>query len=324
MKEVSSLLTYKESTRVLDATMRDGGLVNNFMFEDSFVKALYKANIAAGVDYMEVGYRASKRLFNPSDFGKWKFSEDEEIVKVLEPDAESKLKLSVMADTGRTDKSDIQEKASSPIDTIRVACYLNQVASAIELIEDIKKKGYEVTCNIMAISTNQESDLKVGLEMLGKSSVDIIYIVDSFGSIYPEEMARIVNIYQEVAVKYGKKLGVHAHNNQQLAFANTVEAVGDGVDYLDATYGGMGRGAGNASMENLIGFMKNPKYSIYPVLYFVENYIIPLKKKGVVWGYDLQYLITGLLNQHPRTAIAFTKEGRTDYCAYYNELVGQE
>ena len=160
--------------------------------------------------------------------------------------------------------------------------------------------------------------------MLGRTSVDVLYIVDSFGSLYPEQIARIVDIYMEFAEKYNKKLGIHAHNNQQLAFANTIEAVGDGVDWLDATYASLGRGAGNCAMELLLGFLKNPKYNVYPVIQFVEEHINKLKDEGVVWGYDLQYLMTGLLNQHPRTAIQFTKDKRRDYSEFYREIVAQD
>ena len=46
-----------------------------------------------------------------------------------------------------------------------------------------------------------------------------------------------------------------------------------------------------------------------------------LREEGVVWGYDIQYFVTGLLNQHPRSAIQFTKEQRTDYAEFYKELV---
>lgn len=325
MKEISSLLGYREDVRVVDATMRDGGLVNNFRFSDEFVKALYKANIDAGVDYMEVGYKASKKLFDEKEFGKWKFSNDEDILNTIGDNAEKKIKLAVMADVGRCDyKEDIHERSESPVDLIRVACYVHQIAAAIEMITDAKKKGYEVTCNIMAISTAQEGDIRVALDMLGNSPVDTIYIVDSFGSIYPEQLARIASMYKEYADKYGKKLGIHAHNNQQLAFANTIEAVGDGVDWLDATYSGMGRGAGNCTIENLIAFLHNPKYNLHPVLSFVEKYIMQLKKDGIVWGYDLQYLVTGLLNQHPRAAIDFTKNNRADYAQFYNEMTAQE
>ena len=192
------------------------------------------------------------------------------------------------------------------------------------MIEDIAAKGYEVTCNIMAISNVQEADLRVALDILADTPVDVIYIVDSFGSLYPEQIARIADLYMEYAVKYGKKVGMHAHNNQQLAFANTIEAVGDGVDWLDATYGGMGRGAGNCQMELLLGLLRNPKYNMYPVIQFVEKYIQELKNEGVVWGYDLQYLMTSLTNQHPRSAIAFTKAKRTDYSEFYKEVFSQE
>ncbi len=315
----------RESIRVIDATLRDGGIVNDFFFTDEFVKELYKTNIEAGVDYMEVGYKASKKLFDKSKFGKWKFSDDEDIIKVIGDNADKKVKLAVMADVGRCDfKEDIRPRSESPVDLIRVACYVHQIPGALEIIEDAKKKGYEVSCNIMAISTAQEGDIKVALDMIGQSPVDCIYIVDSYGSIFPEQMQRICALYKEYADKYNKQLGIHAHNNQQLAFANTIEACGDGVDWLDATYNGMGRGAGNCFMENLLAFLKNPKYKVYETLKFIEKYMLQLKKDGVVWGYDVPYLVTGYLNQHPRAAMAFSKDKRTDYSKFFDEVIAQE
>ena len=319
MKEIKSLLDYRESIKVVDATLRDGGLVNDFYFSDEFVKNLYKANVDAGVDYMEVGYRASKKVFDETKFGKWKFSSDDHIREIV-GDNDTDLKLAIMADIGRHDKNDFDMRANSPVDLVRVATYIHQMPDAIDMIEDAARKGYETSCNIMAISHVQEEDIKVALDMVCKTPVDTIYIVDSFGSIYPEQMARIVDMYKEYAVKYNKNLGIHAHNNQQLAFANTIEACGDGVDWLDATYMSMGRGAGNCAMELLLGFLKNPKYNTYPVFNFLEKYMQPLREAGVVWGYDIQYMMTGLLNQHPRTAIQFTKENRNDYANFYNEI----
>ncbi|MBQ9606100.1 MAG: aldolase catalytic domain-containing protein [Lachnospiraceae bacterium] len=321
-KDVSTLLGFRESIRVVDATLRDGGLCNDHHFKDEFVRALYQTNIKAGVDYMELGYKGSKELFSKEKYGKWKFTDDEDVLDVIGENQGTGLKLAVMADVGRCDyKNDIRPRSESPIDMIRVATYINQMPAALHMIEDAKNKGYEVSCNIMAISAAQEADVKVALSMLGQSPVDVVYIVDSFGALYPEQINRIADIYLDAAGKYGKDIGMHAHNNQQLAFANTLEACGDGADYLDATYGGLGRGAGNCSMENLLGILRNPKYQFYPVLKFVEDYVLPLKKEGVLWGYDLQYLMTGIFNQHPRTAIAFTKEGRSDYTEYYKELM---
>ena len=189
------------------------------------------------------------------------------------------------------------------------------------MIEDAAKKGYEVTCNIMAISNCQESDLKIALNMLAQSPISTMYIVDSFGSLYPEEIRRLVDVYDGIMGPAGIKLGIHAHNNQQCAFANTIEALSVGVSYLDATALGMGRGAGNCSLENLLGFLKNPRYKLDPMLRFIEKHMLPLRESGLKWGYDLHYMLTGLTDQHPRTAIAAIKNGDTHYSDYYQMLL---
>ncbi len=324
MKELSELMGYRPNIKVVDATLRDGGLVNDFYFPDDFAKALYEANVKAGVDYMEFGYRADKTMFDVDKFGPSKFC-DEDYLRSIVGDNDTDLKIAIMADMGRCDyKKDIIDKKDSAVDLVRVATYINTMPSAIDMIEDAANKGYETSCNIMAISNAQESDVKIALDALGQSPVDVIYIVDSYGSLYPEQIARIADLYLEAGEKYGKKIGIHAHNNQQMAFANTIEAVGDGVNFLDATYAEMGRGAGNCGMELLLGFLRNPKYNVYPVLKFIQEHIAPLKESGVTWGYDLQYLLTGVLNQHPRTAIQFTKENRKDYAEFYKEIVVQD
>ncbi|MBQ8626574.1 MAG: aldolase catalytic domain-containing protein [Agathobacter sp.] len=321
MAQRGDLMTARADIRVLDATIRDGGLVNNFNFSDEFVNALYRANVKAGVDYMEFGYKASKELFDVNKFGKWKFC-DEADIRAIVGDNNSDMKIAVMADVGRCDyKNDILPKKDSVIDMIRVATYVHQMPAAIEMIEDAKAKGYEVVCNIMAISTAKEADLDQALEMVAKSSADGIYIVDSYGSLYPEQIRAIADKYMEVADKYGKYIGMHAHNNQQLAFANTIEATARGVSFLDATMMSIGRGAGNCAMELLISFLKNPKYNIFPVLKFIEEHMIPLKQNGLVWGYDIPYLLTGRLNQHPSSAIDYMKEQRSDYTEFYTDLL---
>ena len=189
------------------------------------------------------------------------------------------------------------------------------------MIEYLHELGYETSCNIMAISQASTEQIDAALEMLIQSNVDIIYLVDSFGTMYPENAGKLAQKYLAYAEKGNKKVGVHCHNNQALAFANTIECMSYGVSYVDATAMGMGRGAGNCQMENMLGFLKNPKYNLYSLLRFIEHYMLPLKASGVQWGYDLQYLFTGLLNQHPRAAIAFTKEHRTDYVNFYKQLL---
>ena len=319
-----TLLSFSPQIKVIDATLRDGGLVNSFYFEDEFVKKLYQTNIQAGIDYMEFGYKASSAIFDKSKFGKWKFCEEKDLREIV-GNNDTNLKIAVMADVGRTDvDKDIIPKKDSVFDMVRVASYINTIPSAIEMVENCAKKGYETTVNIMAISHANESDLHEALELIGNSSANGVYLVDSYGSLYPEQIRKLADKYLDMGAKYNKFVGIHAHNNQQLAFANTIECVATGVNYLDATVNSLGRGAGNCPLELLIGFLKNPKYKLHPILKFIEEEILKLKKNGVVWGYDIPYLITGVLDRHPSGAIDCIKNNRTDYANIYLELMGLE
>jgi len=316
-----NLMGVRDDIKLLDATIRDGGLCNNFEFTDEFVSSLYRMNVRCGVDYMEFGYKASKTMFAEDEFGKWKFCNEEDIRHIV-GDNPSDMKISVMADVGRCDyRTDFLPKKDSVIDMVRVACYIHQIPAAVDMIEYFHEAGYETSCNIMAVSQANSDQVTQAVDMLATSSADVIYLVDSFGSLYPENASELARLYLSAVEGTGKKIGFHAHNNQNLAFANTIETMSYGVSYLDATVQGMGRGAGNCAMELLLGFLKNPKYNIYPMLKFIENYMIPLREQGVQWGYDLQYLFTGLLNRHPREAIDFTNAHRKDYSEFYKSLL---
>ena len=204
MKEISKLLDYRSDIRVVDATLRDGGLVNDFYFSDQFVRDLYLTNLRAGVDYMEFGYKASRELFDVNKFGKWKFCNDDDI-RAIVGDNNTDLKVAVMADVGRCDyKTDIIDRGESPIDLIRVATYLHTIPAAVDMIEDAAKKGYETSCNLMAISNGREGDIQAALEILCKTPVNCLYIVDSYGALYPEQVARMVDMYMNAAEKYGE------------------------------------------------------------------------------------------------------------------------
>lgn len=319
-KKKGSLLSYRPDIKVVDATIRDGGLVNDFRFTEDFIRDLYAANVQAGVDYMEFGYKASKDIFDENEFGPWKFC-DEDSIRNIVGNNDTDMKLAVMADVGRCNyKRDIIPASESVIDLVRVATYINTIPAALDMVQHCKDMGYEATINIMAISNAKESEIEEALHLIGESPVDGIYIVDSYGSLYMEQIDELAYKYLEMAEAHNKFVGIHAHNNQQLAFANTIEALTRGVSYLDATISGMGRGAGNCSSEQLLGFLKNPKYDIIPLLKFLEKHIVPLKESGVVWGYNIPYLLTGQMNRHPRSAIAATKEKRSDFLNFYLEL----
>src|ERR1700690_174263 len=106
------------------------------------------------------------------------------------------LKLTVMADAERTDyHEDILPKSQSVIDMVRVATYISQIPTALEMVKDAHDKGYETTVNLMAVSTVPEYELNEGLEMLAASEAKAIYVVDSFGALYSERVHEYVKKY---------------------------------------------------------------------------------------------------------------------------------
>ena len=314
-------ITYRPELKVLDCTIRDGGLINDHLFDDGLVKAVYDTCVEAGIDYMEVGYKASKKLFAPGKHGDWKFCDEDDLRRIV-GENDTGLKLSAMADAEKTDyKEDILPKKDSVLDVIRVATYVHQLPVAVDMIQDAHDKGYEVACNIMAISIVQDPEIDQALEVLRETPASAVVVVDSFGSLYSEQVARLVKRYRKALEGTGKEIGIHAHNNQQLAFANTIEAIVHGANRIDATAMGMGRGAGNCPMELLIGFLRNPAYRVRPIYQLLQQHMVGLRDKHE-WGALVPYNITGQLNQHPRSAIAvLDAEDKYDYVGFYDKLV---
>src|SRR5437762_5479685 len=79
----SRWLSFRPEIKVLDCTIRDGGLMNNHHFDDTIVKAVYTACVEAGVDYMEVGYKASRKIIVPGEHGVWKYCMEEDLRRIV-------------------------------------------------------------------------------------------------------------------------------------------------------------------------------------------------------------------------------------------------
>jgi 4-hydroxy 2-oxovalerate aldolase len=314
-------ITYRPELKVLDCTVRDGGLMNNHMFEDGFVKAIYETCVEAGIDFMELGYKNSQKIFARDEFGAWKHCKEDDLRRIV-GDNDSPMKLSAMADAEKSDwKTDIVPKEHSPLDMIRVAFYVYQVSEAVDMIKHAADMGYEVTANLMAVSNAKEIEVDQALEVLAETPASTLVVVDSFGSLYAEQVELLVKKYASFGSATGKEVGMHAHNNQQLAFANTIEAIIHGANRVDATMGGVGRGAGNCPMELLIGFLRNPKFKIRAIYKVLQDYIQPLKKE-MEWGPYVEYNITGQLNLHPRAAIQARAGDKVDrYVDFYDQQV---
>ncbi len=317
-------VTYRPEIKVLDCTIRDGGLVNDHQFDDVLVKAVYQTCVEAGIDYMEVGYKASKKIAGGAKSGAWRFCDEDDLRRIV-GENQTPLKLSVMADAGKCDwRTDILPKDKSVLDMIRVACYVNQIPEAVDMIKDAADKGYEVSANLMAVLTVQEPDLDQAIEVLATTPAHTIVVVDSNGALYAEQIEILVKKYLAAVEGTGKEVGIHAHNNLQLGFANTIEAIIHGANRVDATMSGLGRGAGNCPMELLLSFLRNPKFELRPVLKLLQDHFVKLRET-VEWGPLVQYNITGFLNQHPRAAIAARASADKDnYVDFYDKCMTDE
>jgi Isopropylmalate/homocitrate/citramalate synthases len=307
--------------KIVDCTIRDGGLVNNWDFSVEFVQYLYQCLNEAGVDYMEIGYKNSPKLLKGADSaGPWRFLDDDFLRKVI-PN-KGRTKLSALVDIGRVDENDILPRSESLLDLIRVACYIQDVDKALELVQIFHDRGYETTINIMALSNVMENQLVEAFDLIRESVVDVVYIVDSYGSLKPNDIVYLVDKFRSHLPN--KRLGVHTHNNMQLAFANTLTAAEKGVELLDASVYGMGRAAGNCTTELLVAHLQNTKYNVRPVLDMIEKYMIPLREKEE-WGYLIPYMITGMLDEHPRSAMALRASADKDKCVdFYDKLTTPE
>ncbi|MGO4109300.1 aldolase catalytic domain-containing protein [Paenibacillus sp. YAF4_2] len=307
--------------KIVDCTIRDGGLVNNWDFSVEFVQHLYKTLDEAGVDYMEIGYKNSPKLLKGADTaGPWRFLDDNFLKEVIP--SKGNTKLSALVDIGRVDENDILPRSESLLDLIRVACYIQDVDKALELVQLFHERGYETTLNIMALSNVMENQLIEAFELIKASVVDVVYIVDSYGSLKPNDYSYLIDKFQHHLPN--KRLGIHTHNNMQLAFANTLIAAEKGVELLDASVYGMGRAAGNCNTELLVANLQNAKYNVRPLLDMIEKYMIPLREKEE-WGYIIPYMITGMLDEHPRSAMALRDSNDKDKCVdFYDRLTTPE
>lgn len=309
---------YRPEIKVVDCTIRDGGLANNSKFTIETVKAVYQACCASGIDYVELGYRNSKEMFSTAEYGPWRFCDEEQLKRVVDGVDPRTTKLSVMQDSHKASADDVLPKDKSCVDMIRVATYVKDIDKAIHLANNATDKGYEATINIMAISHEGSPFLDEGLQQIEEETkVAAVYIVDSFGALYSETVSYLVEKFQMYLKT--KEVGIHAHNNQQLAFANTIEAIIRNANYVDGTLYGLGRAAGNCPLELLLGFLKNPKFNMVPILDVIGKNIIPLREK-IEWGYTIPYMLAGVLDRHPQLSMQWVENGgpnKHNYVDFY-------
>ncbi|MEN8126134.1 MAG: aldolase catalytic domain-containing protein [Bacteroidota bacterium] len=274
--------------KILDCTLRDGGYYTNWDFSPELVDTYIETLNNLPIDYIEIGYRSK---IKPQYMGEFFYCPDYVIKEIR---LSSNKKISVMLDEKDVSIEDATELLSPIIglvDMIRVAVNPKNLVRAIGLAKVIKKMGFEVGFNVMYMSTWIEN--KDFLSQIKKVDgvIDYFYMVDSYGGIYPNEVKEIIDI---VKSKISTKLGFHGHNNLELGLINTLTAIDCGVDIVDATITGMGRGAGNLKTELLLTSLiaKNKiEFDFNALTKIVDSFSI--LQQEYEWGTNLPYMVSG-------------------------------
>ncbi len=288
----------------LDCTLRDGGYYTDWDFNLDKTKKLIEGLNEAGVNIIEIGYKApySKGKY----YGLFRNCNEDYLNFISKNDhAEYSFMIDVKefvkettVDFALLDKY-IKDVASSVFSWVRLASYFPTAWAIPALTDYFLKKGYKVTFNLMGGSLLSDEELQEALNRASEASVDVFYIADSFGAFYPEDVRRLIRFIKS---GYCGKIGIHTHENQGLAYVNTLTAIEEGVDFVDGTVCGMGRGAGNLRTEQfLLGYSQkygDNRYNSSALLPSIVSFIEPLKAR-FKWGFHYSYMFSGLMNIHP-------------------------
>ena len=291
--------------KLLDCTMRDGGYINTWHFTDECVSECYNALNNTGFDYVEIGFQNKCEEYAGNISGKWRYCYEDDLCKVIK---NKRAKVACMIDYKNRDLSRILNKNESIVDMIRIAFHKFEFDGAMNLIKELKKKGYEVCANAMATMNYTKDELNKLVNCSIEANADYLYIADSYGCMYPDKLEKIIkdikNIINEK--KSSLKIGVHLHNNQQNGLANAIKCIEMNIDILDSTVFGMGRGAGNLASEILSSYLSKTnkkKMNLLPLYQFAQKYIVPmyLNNQHAVtnWGYSIFHLVGSHFDCHP-------------------------
>ncbi|RVT99801.1 hypothetical protein EOD41_15275 [Mucilaginibacter limnophilus] len=274
--------------KILDCTLRDGGYYTNWDFDTAQVDTYIQSLNRLPVEYIELGYRSHPMKAYHGKYFYCPVYELERIKKL------SNKKLAVILnekEVSAQNVGDLLQPCSGLVDLVRIAVTPQNLGNSLALAEKIKTVGFEVALNVMYMSKwPQQNNLPTNLKQLD-GLADYFYMVDSYGGVYPEDVKQTIAMVREHTLC---KIGFHGHNNLELALINTLSAIDNGADIVDATILGMGRGAGNLKTELLLSVL-NTKHQLQVDFNALGNAVDcfePLLQKHQ-WGTNVPYMISG-------------------------------
>lgn len=289
----------------LDCTLRDGGYVNNWQFSQEFITNYVAMMDRIGIDYVEIGF-VNQCAPDEKDVGIARHVTKEYIRSFQD----RCFKICVMGDYGHVNMDSLQ-RFIGVIHLVRIAFHRAAYKEAIEQCVMIKDMGFDVSANIMAITSYTTDDILNVIRLVNQTSIDMVYIADSYGGLHAPQLQHLIEIFQNHLLH--ARLGIHLHNNMNNAYHNFFTIKSAEIPCIvDSTLFGMGRGAGNLQTE-LIMFPVLDPATLSGLLTFIDVYIKG-EGRSVSWGYDIDYLYAGLLNIHPNYIVHLRQKGASYTC----------
>jgi len=252
-------LASKEKIWVLDSTLRDGAQARGITFSTPDRINMMQLLDSIGMDYIEAGNPAS----NPKE---------REFFEQVKPSDLKHAKLTAFGSTRRKniaakDDPGVAQTLAANTDVVTIFgkswdLHVTEVLGAtleenLEMIYDtvryIKGKGLEVIYDAEhffdGYKHNPEYAMKA-LKAAADAGADCLALCETNGGALPmtvfEATKRVVEAHP------GKLVGIHTHNDGELAVANTLMAVEAGARHIQGTFLGFGERCGNANLSALI------------------------------------------------------------------------
>lgn len=286
--------------RLLDCTLRDGAYVTEGNFGSPAICGIIRKMQEAHIDIIECGWLKDAEYKPGTSF----FHQPCDIENYL-PSSGKTAMLVAMIDWDRYNVDNLPDYDGKSIDAIRIVFPHGKHREGIEIGQKIRQKGYHILFQAANTLAYNEDDLKELAESMNAFHPLALSVVDTFGAMYPDDLKHILEILDK-ELNEEIKLGFHAHNNQQLAFALCVEFVkslseGTSRDIIvDASLSGMGRGAGNAATELIANYLNRKCYGNYDmnvVMDAIDTYMQGFHET-YTWGYSTPYFIAGIYQCH--------------------------
>ena len=294
---------------LLDCTLRDGGYVNDWRFNYSNITTIFERLVDANVDIIEVGFLDERR---PFDIDRSIFPDTQSADRIYSSLDKKNAMVVGMIDFGTCAIENLAPCDQSFLDGIRVIFKKGKMHPAMEFCRQVKALGYKVFSQLVSVTSYSDQELMELIDLVNDVQPYAVSMVDTYGLMDEELLLHLYQILDD-HVAEGIRIGFHAHNNFQLAYANAVAFLryrGKHDLIVDGTLFGMGKSAGNAPIE-LVSMTLNRRYGgnyrINAMLEATNESIMDFYRK-TPWGYKTFFYLCAKNRCHPNYLTDYEKE----------------